>query len=105
RTTSLAGNSVITYSADRARYFADLTRGILANIHCKRKHQATQISSVCALVSAGAGVGIVPESTGRTLLHPRVVYRDFLDLPEPIVKLYAVYPEQNNHPVTESLLS
>jgi DNA-binding transcriptional LysR family regulator len=63
----LAGRTLLLYTRDRARYFADLTATVLAGVPFRAAHQLTQIHTMLGLVVAGRGLALVP--AGATALR------------------------------------
>jgi len=67
-------------------------------------HHLDQNHSILALVSAGLGAALVPDSL-RLIQLPNVVFRDIqLDQPEPI-ELFLLWRPDNANPVLETFLS
>lgn len=103
-TDLLNGEAMIRYSPTKARYFADITNGVLAGIRPRTTQTVTQVLTVCSLAAAGEGIGLVPESMARIAL-PGVTFRAIRDLSEPVVQLLVAYPSADPHPAVEPLLA
>ncbi|SUB54233.1 Ben and cat operon transcriptional regulator [Nocardia brasiliensis] len=85
----LGGETLLVYAPGPARYFADLVAGILAAVPYTSTHELTQVHTMLALVAAGRGLALVPETAGH--LHPDGVrFRPLDGVDDPVV-LYAVW--------------
>ncbi|MEV6560760.1 LysR family transcriptional regulator [Nocardia sp. NPDC051756] len=85
----LGGETLLVYAPGPARYFADLVAGILAAVPYTSTHELTQVHTMLALVAAGRGLALVPETASH--LHPDGVRFRPLDGVEDPVVLYAVW--------------
>ncbi|PXX52870.1 DNA-binding transcriptional LysR family regulator [Nocardia tenerifensis] len=85
----LSGETLLVYAPGPARYFADLVAGILAAVPYTSTHELTQVHTMLALVAAGRGLALVPETACH--LHPDGVRFRPLDGVEDPVVLYAVW--------------
>jgi DNA-binding transcriptional LysR family regulator len=74
--TDVGGQALITYPPVEGRYFHDLVAGLyhMAGIAPSRVQYITQTHSIMALVGAGMGIAIVPQSAER-LNQTEVVLR------------------------------
>ncbi|MCJ2058746.1 LysR family transcriptional regulator [Methylobacterium sp. J-048] len=79
----LAGEPLVAYAPNEARYFHDLVQGLLAEaaIEPRIVQRLTQIHSILALVRAALGLALVPAAAER-LRFEGVVFRPLL-LPAP----------------------
>ncbi|WP_019932811.1 LysR substrate-binding domain-containing protein [Nocardia sp. BMG111209] len=94
----LEGERLLVYAPGPARYFAELTTRALAGISYDTADRLTQVHTMLALVSAGRGLALVPETAGR--LHPDGVrYRPLGGVREH-AELYAVW---RRHPANPAL--
>lgn len=101
--TQLAGHSIVSYSPTDAAYFEDLTSAVLATVSTRRQERLTQVHSILALVAAGRGAAIVPQSAER--LHPDgVVFRPIAGWRDPVVKLHAVWDSRSSNPALAPVL-
>lgn len=73
----LDGATLLVCSPGQARYFADLTARVLAGVAYASAHQLTQVHTMLALVAAGRGLALVPQTA--THLHPDGVAFRMLD--------------------------
>ena len=88
------------YSPFEARYFHHLVDGLLerAGVAPDIVEHVTQIHSMLALVRAGLGVALVPESAA--MLRPEgVVYRPIRTTPARPVSLLLAWRKDNDNPV------
>lgn len=100
----LRGCSMILYSPSTARYFADLIAAVLVNTPVRGVQRITQVHSMLALVAAGRGAALVPESA--TTLHPdRVVFRELVGHRDAIVELHAAWPRHTSNPALHRALA
>ncbi|HEU5223912.1 MAG TPA: LysR family transcriptional regulator [Candidatus Lumbricidophila sp.] len=95
---------LISYARAKARYFHDLVASILVNSAARVTHETTQVQSMLALVGAGRGVALVPESV-LVLQHQQVVFRELGDLADPVVELHAVWSAENRNPALARALT
>ena len=87
---SLAGEALLRYSPDQARYFAELTDRVLAPVAYRSTHYLTQVHTMVGLVAAGRGIALVPASATHLRLDG-VRFRDLATRPEDRVELHAVW--------------
>ncbi|HOV19597.1 LysR family transcriptional regulator [Ottowia sp.] len=90
----------LMYSPFEARYFHHLVDGLLerAGVAPDIVEHVTQIHSMLALVRAGLGVALVPESAA--MLRPEgVVYRPIRTTPARPVSLLLAWRKDNDNPV------
>jgi DNA-binding transcriptional LysR family regulator len=95
----LAGEPFITFSPVQGRYFYELIAGMLcrAGVSVRYVQQVNQVHSILALVSAGIGISIVPETAAR--LHFEGV--EFREMPDPptFAELHLAWNTENGNPV------
>lgn len=94
----LAGEPFITFSPVQGRYFYELIAGMLsrAGISVRYVQYVNQVHSILALVSAGIGISIVPE-TARKLHFEGAELREFSD-PPTFAELRLVWNTKNGNP-------
>ncbi|HEX4361848.1 MAG TPA: LysR family transcriptional regulator [Pseudonocardia sp.] len=88
--TGLAGEALLRYSPDQARYFAELTDRVLAPVAYRSTHYLTQVHTMVGLVAAGRGIALVPASATHLRLDG-VRFRELATRPEDRVELHAVW--------------
>lgn len=94
----------VMYSPHESRYFHDLLVTLFSKAQALPRYvqHLGQIHSIMALVRAGLGCGIVPESAAS--LHFEGVVLRPLDLPEATsVDLYVVWRRDTDHPLVPAL--
>lgn len=96
----------IMYSPDNALYFHDLVTALLAQHQVQPKivEQVGQIHSMLALVDAGFGAALVPETASR-LHFPAVVFRPLARGVSPPVRLNAAWHRENDNPALARFLA
>jgi DNA-binding transcriptional LysR family regulator len=87
---SLAGEALLRYSPDQARYFAELTGRVLAPVAYRSTHYLTQVHTMVGLVAAGRGIALVPASATHLRLDG-VRFRALDTRAEDRVELHAVW--------------
>jgi DNA-binding transcriptional LysR family regulator len=88
--STLANAHLLMYSPTSAAYFHNLASGLVGNVALDSVQYITQIPSMVALVDAGRGVALVPESASS--LHFRnVVFRPLEGVAPDIVELHACW--------------
>ena len=94
----LAGERFITFSPVHGRYFYELIAGILsgAGVSVKYVQHVSQVHSILALVSAGIGISIVPETARR--LHFEGVELRELPAPATFAELHLAWCTENSNP-------
>jgi DNA-binding transcriptional LysR family regulator len=103
RPADFAGERVISYDPDQARYFHELTVRFLAEWHPRIEQRVHQILTVILLVAAGRGVALVPASA-RGLGVEGVRYCD-LDGAGDSVELHAIWRRNAANPVLQRVLT
>lgn len=98
------GAEMIGYSPTTARYFADLVATVLVGQNVRSSQQVTQVLSMCALVAAGRGFAIVPESA-LALRMDSVTFRPIAGREAPIVELRAAWRADAANPSLTRLLA
>jgi DNA-binding transcriptional LysR family regulator len=94
----LAGEPFITYSPVEGRYFYELIEGMFrkAGISAKYVQHISQTHSILALVSAGIGISLVPESANK--LHFEGAVLRELSGPPVFAQLFLVWSSENDNP-------
>jgi DNA-binding transcriptional LysR family regulator len=98
----LGGETLLVYAPGPARYFADLVSGILAAVPYTATHELTQGHTMLALVAAGRGLALVPETS--THLHPDGVrFRPLIGVEDPVV-LHAIWRRDCANPAMRRVI-
>jgi DNA-binding transcriptional LysR family regulator len=94
----LAGEPFITFSPVQGRYFYELLAGMFrkAGVSVKYVQHVSQVHSILALVSAGIGISIVPE-TARKLHFEGAELRELSD-PPTFAELHLAWNAENSNP-------
>jgi DNA-binding transcriptional LysR family regulator len=95
----LDGRALVMYSPVESRYFYELVLGLTVRAQARPRYvqYVSQVHTMLALVQAGIGLAIVPESA--TALHPDgVAFIDLADDPSPRVELVAAWRESADNP-------
>ncbi len=94
----VAGEPFITFSPVQGRYFYELIAGMLsrAGVSVRYVQHVSQVHSILALVSAGLGISIVPE-TARKLHFEGVELRELSGLPTS-TELHLAWHTENSNP-------
>lgn len=100
----LDGVDMIDYSRAGASYFADLVASVLVNVRPRSLQRVTQVHTMLALVGAGRGVAIVPESAAMFHLHG-VSFRSLLEWDRPVVEVRAAWDPRNRNAALDRALS
>lgn len=96
----LDGRALVMYSPVESRYFYELLLGLTARARVRPRYvqYVSQVHTMLALVQAGVGLAVVPESA--TALHPDgVAFVELADARSPTVELAATWPEAADNPV------
>ena len=100
----LAGEPLIFYSQQRARYFYDLVVSMVPLAQERVVHTVSQVMTMLWLVSAGRGVAFVPASA-QLLGVPNVTYLPIdTPIPEP-VELHLLWPRHSHNPALRRVLT
>ncbi|GJE10388.1 MULTISPECIES: LysR family transcriptional regulator [Methylobacterium] len=102
----LAGEDLIAYAPNEARYFHDLVQGLLAEAEIQPRivQQLTQIHSILALVRSALGVALVPAAAERLRLDG-VVFRPLaLPVPRP-AELILAWRRDADEPLLAQLIA
>ena len=88
-----------TDSPTEGRYFHDLTSSLFraAEIAPRFVQHVSQVHAILALVSAGMGVSLVPESAG-SLLARGVVLRGLRPAPRTLAELHLIWRRGHDNP-------
>jgi DNA-binding transcriptional LysR family regulator len=94
-----AGQTLITYPPVEGVYLHDLIIGLLhvRNVEVRDVQHVTQTHSILALVGAGLGIGVVPESAGR-VLPAGVLLKPLLDVQDVHAELILAWREGLDNP-------
>lgn len=106
RLRDIAGETLITYPPIEGAYFHDLIMGLLhvLGVIPAGVQYITQTHSILALVGAGLGVAVVPQSAGH-YLPVDVVMRRFAEGEEARADLVLAWPADSEKPACEALLN
>ncbi|HEY6494618.1 MAG TPA: LysR substrate-binding domain-containing protein [Trebonia sp.] len=102
----LDGRALVMYSPVESRYFHELLLGMAVRAHARPSYvqYVSQVHTMLALVQAGVGLALVPESA--TALHPDgVAFIDLADAQSPSVELAATWPAASSNPALTRALS
>ncbi len=99
----LADEPFITFSPVDGKYFYELIEGMFrtAGITAKYVQHVSQVHSIVALVSAGIGISLVPE-TARKLHFEGAVLREMAGSPV-FAQLFLVWRTENDNPALPNL--
>lgn len=94
----LSGEPFIAFSPVQGRYFYELIAGMLsrAGVSVRYVQHVSQVHSILALVSAGIGISMVPE-TARKLHFEGVELRE-LSAPPTFAELHLAWYTENSNP-------
>jgi DNA-binding transcriptional LysR family regulator len=97
--SDLAGQTLITYPPVEGIYLHDLIVGLLhvRNVTVADIQHVTQTHSILALVGAGLGVGLVPQSAER-VLPTGVVLKPLLDIDDVFADLILAWRANGENP-------
>ncbi|OLT43994.1 LysR family transcriptional regulator [Saccharomonospora sp. CUA-673] len=103
--SALHGADVVGYSPLEARYFYDLVVGVLGAADVRPTHvqHAHQVHTVLALVEAGMGIALVPETAARLRFEGLVFRRVRTPVAEP-VELHVAWRADNDNPALRTFL-
>jgi DNA-binding transcriptional LysR family regulator len=102
----LDGRSLVMYSPVESRYFHELLLGMTVRAHARPRYvqYVSQVHTMLALVQAGVGLAIVPESA--TAMHPDgIAFVELADGESPPVELAAAWREDADNPALARVLS
>lgn len=99
----LRDTPLIMHSPTKARYFYDLAVRLMPIEHHNVVHTVSQILTMVALVAAGRGVAIVPESA-RTLHLEGVSYLQLEGIASDAVQLHAIWNRNSTNPALARVL-
>jgi DNA-binding transcriptional LysR family regulator len=102
--SDFAGENFINYSPRDSYYFHNLVKNFLAVLAEPPNYvqHVSQFHSILALVSAGLGLAITPESA-RLLHFDQVVLRR-MRTPAPLAQLHLVWNSENDNPAVPHLI-
>ncbi|MFH5821270.1 LysR family transcriptional regulator [Georgenia sp. AZ-5] len=105
RVEEIAEHEVVTYSPVEARYLHEAVVAVFSQgaITPRYVQHVNQVNSVVALVDAGVGVALVPESTS-VFQHPGLVYLPVEGVTPRTVRAHCVWRRDNVNPVLAALL-
>ena len=105
RVEDLDGQRVVMPSPTDARYFHELSIALFraAGISVQYSQHVTQIHSIIALVEAGVGLALVPESAARRTSESVSFHRLLTDDPTP-VRLHLAWRTDNPNPSLRATL-
>ncbi|MGX7704433.1 LysR family transcriptional regulator [Methylobacterium sp. Gmos1] len=97
---AVAGEPLIAYAPDEARYFHDLVGDYFseAGLAPKAVQHLAQIHTILSLVRSGLGVALVPESAA-SLRVAGVTLRPLIPAPRRPVELFLVWRRGNDNPL------
>jgi DNA-binding transcriptional LysR family regulator len=101
----LDGRDLVMYSPVESRYFYELLRDVTARARARPRYvqYVSQVHTMLALVQAGVGLAIVPESA--TAMHPDgVVFVSLADGQSPAVELAAAWRADADNPALSRAL-
>jgi DNA-binding transcriptional LysR family regulator len=104
--TELDGRALVMYSPVESRYFYELLLGLTVGAHVRPRYvqYVSQVHTMLALVEAGVGLAVVPESA--TALHPDGVAFVPLAAPRsPAVEKAATWQASADNPVLTRALT
>ncbi len=101
----LDGTALIGFAPDTAEYFCKLSEKLFTthNIKPLIVQTATQLHTIIALVAAGLGIALVPESAGRINIENFVLRPLALDSP-PQAELCLAWNKNDHNPAISSFL-
>ena len=97
KSSDLSGEPMIMHSPTKARYFYDLVVRLIEVEHKNVRHTVSQILTMIALVAAGRGIAIVPESAQLLGVHG-VSYLRLEDVKDDPVELHAIWSRESRNP-------
>jgi DNA-binding transcriptional LysR family regulator len=101
----LDGRPLVMYSPVESRYFHELLLGMTVRAHARPRYvqYVSQVHTMLALVQAGVGLALVPESA--TAMRPDgVVFTELADGQSPSVELAAAWREGTDNPALARVL-
>jgi DNA-binding transcriptional LysR family regulator len=102
----LDGHPLVMYSPVESRYFYELLLGVTVRAQARPRYvqYVSQVHTMLALVQAGVGLAIVPESA--TAMHPDgVAFVDLVDGQSPPVELAAAWRADMDNPALARALA
>lgn len=99
----LANEDIIMHSPVEARYFYDIATRMMPISRWKHRFTVSQVSTMVALVGAGTGVALVPESAA-TLGIAGVTYAPLVTSEPRPIELHAVWREDDTRPLTRRIV-
>lgn len=96
----------IGYSPVEARYFYDLLAAVFLSVGVTPRyiHYMSQIHAILALVQAGLGIALVPESARQLQFESMVIREVELSLPQPVT-LSVAWRRNNDNPALNGFLT
>ncbi|HVT67089.1 MAG TPA: LysR substrate-binding domain-containing protein [Trebonia sp.] len=102
---ALDGRPLVMYSPVESRYFYELMMGLVAQARIRPRYAqyVSQVHTMLALVQAGTGLAVVPESARA--MHPDgVVFAELAPGQSPAVELAAAWRETSDNPALRAVL-
>lgn len=99
----LQQEELVMHSYEQARYFRDLVVGLIGVREEMVSYTASQVLTIVALVAAGHGVALVPESASE-LGMGGVTTLPLEDSPEDLVQLHAIWRSTSANPALARIL-
>lgn len=99
----LQQEKLIMHSYEQARYFRDLVVGLIDVREEMVSYTASQVLTIVALVAAGHGVALVPESVAE-LGMGGVVTLPLEESPADLVQLHAMWLSTSTNPALERII-
>jgi DNA-binding transcriptional LysR family regulator len=100
----VAGEPVVMYTRDRARYFCDLVLRLIPGAEGTVVHRVTQVLTMVSLVAGGRGIAFVPASAGRLGISG-VTLVPLTGLPPEPVELHSIWLRESSNPALRTVLA
>ena len=99
----LVHEDIIMHSPVEARYFSDIATRMMPITRWKQRYTVSQVSTMVALVAAGCGVALVPESAAA-LGVSGVTYAPVVTSEPRPIELHAVWRADDTRPLTRRIV-
>lgn len=96
----LVNEEIIMHSPTKAKYFYDIATRMMPISRWNHRFTVSQVSTMVALVAAGCGVALVPESAAALRL-PGVTYAPVATVEPQPIELYAVWRADDTRLLTK----